>query len=145
MAGKRKAKLEIVYLDTNFWIYYLENHPKFGKVCQNFLKRCLNDRTTIITSALTLTEIFVLPIKESNIPLIQTYHQLFSLPNIQIIDINQAIAFEASKIRATYNFSTPDCLHLSTAIIKKCQLFVSDDDDLKKIKDIKVISTTLLQ
>ena len=140
MATTRKKKLEIVSLDTNFWIYHLEGHPTYSPTTQLALKNWLTNNTTVVISTLTLTECLVLPLKKNSTPIIHAYHQLFNLPIVQVKDFIPQIATITAQIRAKYNINTPDAIHLATAIHHQASFFVSNDFHLKKVKEIPIIN-----
>jgi len=144
MATKRKKKLEIISVDTNFWIYHLEGHPKYSPITQLALKNWLSNDTPIVISSLTLTECLVLPFKKNSTSVIHAYHQLFNLPIVKIESLTPPIATIAAQIRAKYNIGTPDAIHLATAIHHQASFFVSNDLRLKKIKEIPIINFSTL-
>ena len=145
MASKRKTVMEKVGIDTNFWIYHLEGHPQYSPLTEQFLTYSLNKNITLIISSLTIVEAFVLPLKHQDSNLIHQYCQLFNLPNISTVSLDTTIAFLASQLRATYSISTPDSIHLATAIHSGGQFFVSNDLSLSRVSQIKVISFSSLK
>ncbi|WP_366556963.1 PIN domain-containing protein [Desulfosporosinus sp. BICA1-9] len=42
-------------------------------------------------------------------------------------EIDQNIALQAAKLRASYGFKTPDALFLATAIEEKAEAFITND------------------
>jgi len=59
--------------------------------------------------------------------------------NLELIDIDIAIAKKASEIRANYKIKTPDAIQLASGIVNHCDSFLTNDRDLKKVKEINVI------
>ena len=45
---------------------------------------------------------------------------------------------KATTLRATYNFKTPDSIHLAAAIFSRCKTFLTHDTALKKCSEIRV-------
>jgi predicted nucleic acid-binding protein len=66
-----------------------------------------------------------------------------SLPNLEIVPVNEEIAKKAGRIRARYSriekkLTYFDCIHLATAILSQCSKFVTGDRGFLEIKDIEV-------
>jgi predicted nucleic acid-binding protein len=55
------------------------------------------------------------------------------------MDVNEAVAEEAARIRARYRFKTPDAIHLASAKLGGADLFVTNDDRLRQFLDLTVI------
>ncbi|KKR33288.1 MAG: hypothetical protein UT63_C0019G0010 [Candidatus Gottesmanbacteria bacterium GW2011_GWC2_39_8] len=90
---------------------------------------------------ITVTEIFIHEEKIGDPFTLQIYEHTFkSLPNLSLIPIDWNIARFASKLRAKYGFlKTPGALQLSSSIIKGCRGFITNDEKLKKVKEIEVV------
>ncbi len=60
--------------------------------------------------------------------------------NIQIVSINQDVAIQAAKIRAEHTyFKAMDALQLSAAQYHNCQLFLTNDKQLKQFNKLDCI------
>lgn len=44
----------------------------------------------------------------------------------------------ATEIRARHGFKTPDAIHLACAVTTKCDLFLTNDKQLERFKEIAV-------
>lgn len=62
-----------------------------------------------------------------------------AINNLNITNIDLAIAKEAAKIRAKYKIKLPDAMIASSCKIHKCKL-ITQDEHFKKLKEIEVIS-----
>lgn len=57
--------------------------------------------------------------------------------DIEIIEISKAIAEKAAQIRAEYtSFRTMDALQLASACLSGCDLFLTNDKQLKQFREI---------
>ena len=93
-----------------------------------------------ITSTITLHEVLVLPYKLKKYNIAQKYENiLLNSDTIEIVEMNIKISISSAKIRADYNFKTPDSIQIATALDKKCQIFLTNDKDLLRFKDIEII------
>lgn len=55
------AEHERVGLDTNLFIYFLEDHPRYGAWCASLFDLIDRGRTPAVTSTVTLLELLVQP------------------------------------------------------------------------------------
>ena len=61
--------------------------------------------------------------------------------DIEVKSINKAIAEKAAQIRAEYKFfKTMDALQLATACIAGCDLFLTNDKQLKQFMEIRCLT-----
>lgn len=93
-----------------------------------------------VTSAVTVTEYLTYPYQQNNVNMIDAFYAFIDGMDIGIKSIDKAIAEKAAKIRAEYKFfKTMDALQLATACLSKCDLFLTNDKQLKQFKEIKCI------
>lgn len=61
--------------------------------------------------------------------------------DIEVKSIDKTIAEKAARIRAEYKyFKTMDSLQLATACLTGCNLFLTNDKQLKQFKEIECIT-----
>jgi len=129
-----------IYLDTNLFIYYFENNPNYANKVENLFKETSNKNIKLISSELLYLELLVLPKKQKNKEIINLYTSIEKyIPNLTLLPITKKVLILASEIRASYNFKSPDSIHLATAKIEKSNYFYGSDKKLRGYKDIKVI------
>jgi predicted nucleic acid-binding protein len=121
------------FLDTNLFIYLIEENELYLKKVHNLLQFLEENHYEVITSTLTLGEILTKPYKDKRFDLVDTYKEFFS--DIELIELNSEIASLFAEIRATYNIKTPDAVQLASAIYAKADLFISNDDRLSRFKN----------
>lgn len=69
------------------------------------------------------------------------FNRLVVTTNIDIIEINQEIAKKAAQIRANYKgFKAMDAIQLAVACLEGCDLFLTNDKQLRQFKEIKCIT-----
>jgi predicted nucleic acid-binding protein len=96
---------------------------------------------TAVASSVSLTEILVKPIREGNLTLEKQYKLLFShFPNLNILPIDNMVAERAAYLRGKYNIKTPDALIVATALVANADLFITNDQRLEIVKEIKCVS-----
>ncbi len=131
------------FVDTAPFIYFIEknvNNPKyFDKVKMFFLNGYENNKE-FVTSVITMEEYFVFPYRSNNLSYIDMFHRLVATTNMEMVGINQDIAKKAAQIRAEYKcFKAMDAIQLAVACIMGCDLFLTNDKQLRQFKEIKCI------
>ena len=132
------------FVDTAPFIYFIEknvNDPQyFDKVKMFFLNGYENNKE-FVTSVITMEEYFVFPYRSNNFSYIDMFHRLVATTNMEMVEINQDIAKKAAQIRAEYKgFKAMDAIQLAVACIMGCDLFLTNDKQLRQFKEIKCIT-----
>ncbi len=69
------------------------------------------------------------------------FKRLVETTDMEVVEIDQGIAQKAAQIRAEYKgFKAMDALQLATACIMGCDLFLTNDKQLKQFKDINCVT-----
>ena len=126
MSGKK------VFLDTNIFIYLIEEHPRYVRKIDDLLRLLERDKYEIITSTLTVGEILTKPYKENRSDLIKTYHAFFE--EMVLIDLNSDIASLFAKMRVQCGIKTPDAVQIASAMYAEADLFVTNDVRLQQCR-----------
>jgi predicted nucleic acid-binding protein len=64
---------------------------------------------------------------------------LASGPGFTVWDVTRDVVETAASLRATYRLKMLDALHLASAIVHGAQVFLSSDEDLRRVSGIKVL------
>lgn len=138
IADKLKGKR--VFLDSAPIIYYIENHKIYQPVLDEIFTLADAGKISFISSSLTYLEVLVVPLKDNRLDLLKEYDRIFSYADsIEVIALDNKIAKLAAEIRAKYNYKTPDSIQLATAIHSECDIFLTNDKQLKQDKIHTVI------
>lgn len=133
-----------IFLDTSPLLYYLDEAELYFPTMVRFWEDFCDSK--LITSAITIAEYLVHPYRNSNIKKIE---QFYSFTNDMLIDINhidKAAAEKAAQIRAKYpSFKTADALQLAAACCSNCDMFLTNDKQLKQCKEIKCVTVDELK
>ena len=128
-----------IFLDTAPIVYYLENNEIYCPRMKKFWK--IYEDCDYITSAVTITEYLTYPYQQNNLKQINAFYDFIDGMDIEIKSINKVIAEKAAQIRAEYKFfKTMDALQLATACIAGCDLFLTNDKQLKQFKEIRCLT-----
>jgi predicted nucleic acid-binding protein len=118
-----------VYLDANVFIYALEGFTEFKNVLTELFIAIDANQIQTVTSELTLAEVLVKPLRESNLPLAEMYKQTIeSGAGLSVFSVNRTVLMEAAKLRATTKLKLPDGIHAATALQANCELFLTNDE-----------------
>ena len=99
-----------------------------------------------MSSVITIEEYFVFPYRNKEYAYIDMFYRLIEITNMEIIEINQEIAKKAAQIRAEYKgFKAMDALQLSIASMSKCDLFLTNDKQLKQFREIECLTVGELE
>lgn len=131
------ADRERIGLDTNVFIYFLEAHPRYGSWCASLFDLIERGRNPAMTSTITLLELLVQPYRDQKEELAQKIFALTTTyPSLQWIPVTMNLADQAAELRARYRLSTPDAIHLATAIGQKATRFYGNDRALRRVREI---------
>jgi len=135
------SKYSIVALDTVIFIYHFEESKTYFKLTKEIFSRLDEDKDfSAITSILTLLEVSVKPIEDSRDDLLKEYSDKLLYDNkLTTLMIERDVAIKAAELRAKYRLRTPDAIQIATSIIGKAGAFITNDIDLKKVKEIEVL------
>lgn len=126
-----------VYIDTSPIIYYLENSILYMEKIRKFFERCLDNNIQIVTSVITIEEYLVFPYLSGRMEFADNFKRFIEYMNIEIIDIDSEIAECAAEIRGKYKyFKSMDSLQIAAAKISKCDMFFTNDKQLRQEKEL---------
>ena len=131
---------ERISLDTNVFIYFLEDHPRYGFWCGALFDLIERGHNPAVTSTVTLLELLVQPYRAQQEELAQKIFALTSTyPKLEWVPLTMNLADQAAELRARYRLSTPDAIQLATAIGHKATRFYGNDRGLRRVKEIECI------
>jgi len=129
-----------LFLDTAPVIYFVEQNPRYLTLTERVFSHIDNGQITAVTSPITLSECLVIPYRSGNTNLqIDFFDLIVHGKNTHFASIDQTIAQQAAELRATYNLALADALQISTALNLNCQAFLTNDKQLARVKEIRMI------
>jgi predicted nucleic acid-binding protein len=94
----------------------------------------------LITSAVTLLEVLVVPYRANNNVLAARYEALLTRSRgIQLIDVTHHQLRRAAQLRARSGARTPDALQLTAARDAGCTSFVTNDRRLPAVSGLRIV------
>jgi predicted nucleic acid-binding protein len=135
IAGKAVA------FDSAPVIYYLEEHPSYLTVADEFFDALDRGQARGITSALTLMEVLVRPIREGRLDLAERYRRLLTRAvGVALYPIDERACERAAQLRADHLWlRTPDALQVATALEHGANVMVTNDDRWRRLTEIPII------
>lgn len=129
-----------VFIDTAPLIYFLEQNPQYHNKVKSFIEKCCEEEIKITTSVITIEEYCVYPYKNNSLQLIRKLDEFIEDMGIELINIDVTIAKMASRIRGEHKeFKAMDSLQLASACLKECDLFLTNDKQLRQFTGIKCV------
>ncbi|MGC9165106.1 MAG: type II toxin-antitoxin system VapC family toxin [Thermoprotei archaeon] len=127
------------YVDINVFVYWLGNHPDFGKIAYQWIKKIENvPKGKYITSSLTLYQVAVIMagltgrnLKDKEL-VEEIVNPITSLPGLIVSPLTSEDVSKAVSLMREYDLDYEDSLHLAVAIRNKVKEIISNDQDFDK-------------
>ncbi len=130
-----------VFLDTTPLIYFLDEDIHFGEKTTRILESILSNRTQVVSSVITCMEYLVYPYRTKNHEKINAFREFIADFEIPLIPLSLEIADKSAQIRAEYKyFKAMDSIQLATAVMAGCDVFLTNDNQLKQFKEVTCIT-----
>jgi len=130
----------LVGVDTAIFIYLIEEEPRFLPHVLPLFAEVDQGQRELVTSALTLIEVLVVPYRAGNRQLAERYeHLLTRSRGIRMVDLTRDQLRAAAQLRSATGAKTPDALHLVSALGAGCKTFVTNDRRLPTVPGLRVI------
>jgi predicted nucleic acid-binding protein len=130
--------VRLMFLDTAPIIYAVERDPNFIDFVDPIFDRLDLDITSVI-SPITLAECLVGPKNLGLVDLEQTYLKLLTREDVVFVESNLSIAQIAAQVRSQYQFQLADSFQIATALEARCDAFLTNDKQLKRMDGLKII------
>ena len=129
-----------VAIDTAIFIYFIEEHPMFLPLIEPLFREVDRGHMELVTSALTLLEVLVVPYRTGDHLLAARYESLLTRSRgVRIGDISRDLLRAAAQLRAATGVKTPDSLQLVAALATGSTAFLTNDRDLPNIPGIRIL------
>lgn len=129
-----------VALDTNIFIYHLEEHSRYQQLANEVFARIRISGHYAVTSTITMAELLVKPYKNSDRGhALAIYSNLATHPNLEWIAPNLLVSELAARIRAQHSLKLPDALQAATAIRAGASGFISNDPIFRRVPGFETL------
>jgi len=128
-----------VAIDTAVFIYFIEEDPRFLPLIEPLFQEADRGARELVTSAITLLEVLVVPYRAGNRLLADRYEALLTRSRgVRVVDLTRDQLRAAAQLRATTGVKTPDALQLAAAIGTDCHAFLTNDRRLPSIRGLRI-------
>ena len=127
--------------DSDCIIYFVDPNPEFDQRMTAIFQEVVSGKIAGLTSALTLTEGLVHPLRNGDVVTAQRYRNLLLNSNdFRVLAINVEIAEIAADMRARYNLRTPDALQIAAALYAGCDAFLTNNGKhFRRVTELNVL------
>ena len=123
-----------IFLDTNLFVYLFEDEGQRGKRATEIFNEISLRGDEVLTSTMTLGELLVKPIEANDMALADRYRRVFRGPTVKMISFDEAASEKYARIRRDRAIKAPDVIQLATAAAAGCELFITNDDRLTRLR-----------
>lgn len=115
------------------FVYLLEAHPVFGPSVDSLLDNMIRRKDTLCTSTFCAGEVLAGPRRIGSLSGVEAVKRFFSGGTVMVLPFTIETADRFASIRASTKASPADAIHLATAAEAGVDLFVTNDNDLRKL------------
>ena len=127
-------------LDTSIFIYFVEEHPTYLPLVEPIFEAIDGGEVKGVTSALTLLETIVVPLRSGNESLARRYESLLTRSRgLKLVHLDLALLKAAAHLRAVSRIKTPDAIQLAAAFTEGCSTFLANDHRYPQFPGIRIL------
>lgn len=127
-------------LDSSIFIYYIEENPQYLPLVDPIFDAVVEGRLEVVTSALTLMETLVVPLKAGNEVLARQYERFLTQSRgLRLVPIDHGVLRAAAHVRSATRLKTPDALQVTSALIGECPVFLTNDGRISAPQGLRVL------
>lgn len=129
-----------VALDTSVFIYFIQEHPRFLPHLLPLFEQADGGERELVTSAVTLLEVLVVPYRTGDLQLADRYELLLTRSRgVRMIELSRDQLRAGAQLRAATRIKTPDALQLAAALGAGCRTFLTNDRELPPIPGLRIL------
>lgn len=134
------VRLSRVFLDSAPVIYFIEKHPVYCSILEPLFSRFETGELVAVTSPITLAECLVLPMRQRNPEAVEAFVAILGGDDSSFfVPLQRETARIAADIRSRYNVTLADAFQVAAALEGQCDVFLTNDKDLCRVADLKVV------
>jgi predicted nucleic acid-binding protein len=129
-----------VAIDTAVVIYFIEEDPRYLPVIDPLFRQTSNGTRILVTSALTLLEVLVVPYRNGHRALAERYEAVLTRSRgFRLVEITRDQLRAAAQLRAGSGVKIPDALQMAAALSSGCTTLITNDRRLPSLPGLRVI------
>jgi predicted nucleic acid-binding protein len=129
-----------VAFDTAVFIYFIEEEPGYLPLISPLFEEADRGKRELVTSAVTLLEVLVVPYRVGDVQLAERYELLLTRSRgVRIVDVTRDQLRAAAQLRAATGMKTPDALQIAAALGTECRTFLTNDRALPAVPGLRIV------
>jgi predicted nucleic acid-binding protein len=129
-----------VAVDTAVFIYLIEEHPVHLVAARSLFLAADQGEVELVTSALTLLEVLVVPYRSGDQSLASRYEAILTNSRgVRLVEIDRVQLRAAAQLRAAYGPRTPDALQMAAALTTRCSALVTNDRRYPSVPGLPIV------
>ena len=122
------------------FIYWIEEHPLYLPHIEPLFRAADHGEIEIVTSAITLLEVLVLPYRAGKVALAERYEEILTrATHLRLVEIDRQQLRAAAQLRAVHGVRTPDALQLAAGLSIRASTLITNDRRLPEIPGLDVL------
>lgn len=129
-----------VAIDTTVFIYLIEEEPRYLPLVAPLFEEADSGKRELVTSAVTLLEVLVVPYRAGDVRLAARYELLLTRSRgVRMIDVTRDQLRTAAQLRAATGVKTPDALQIAAALSADCRTLLTNDRGLPVVPGLRIV------
>jgi predicted nucleic acid-binding protein len=129
-----------VAFDTAVFIYFIEEESRYLPLIAPLFEEADSGKRELVTSAVTLLEVLVVPYRAGDVQLAERYELLLTRSRgVRMVDITRDQLRAAAQLRAATGMKTPDALQIAAALSAECLTFLTNDRGLPGVPGLRIV------
>ena len=127
-------------IDTAIFIHLIEEDARYIPLILPLFEQADSGKRDLVTSAITLLEVLVVPYRVGNVRLADRYELLLTRSRgVRMIDVTRDQLRAAAQLRAATGVKTPDALQMVSALGAGCRVLLTNDRGLPSVPGLRVV------
>jgi predicted nucleic acid-binding protein len=128
-------------VDTAIFIYLIEENPRYLPVIRPLFEQVDRGEREVVTSAITLLEVLVVPYRTGELALAERYEALLTRGRgIRMVELDRTQLRATAQLRARHSgLRTPDAVQLAAALTGSCTALVTNDRRFPEVPGLDIV------
>ena len=132
---------QLLCIDSVAIIYFIEEDPTYLPILEPIFDRVDSGVLRALSSFITLIEVLTKPLEVGEVGLAEEYcNRLLGSAGFSLFPVEETVSERAAHLRAQYRLKTPDAIQIATAIEHGAQAFLTNDEELARVREIEIVT-----
>lgn len=133
-----------VHVDASVLALHLTGHARYTPLTRMLLGLLAEEELSATTSAISIYQLLVEAYRRGEAETAATAERyLTTIPGLTVVDVNPAIARQASQVRAQLGGSVERALQISTALSGRAEVYLTQRSAFRRVAGMSVESLDL--